>query len=52
VVIVSEETGNARLAEYGKLSPPIELEEFRAKLLESLHAPIATKEEAEVKTET
>lgn len=51
VVVVSEETGDVRLAEYGKLSPAIELEEFRASLLESMHATIATKEDPEEKAE-
>ena len=45
VVVVSEETGSARLAEFGSLSAPIPLEEFRAKLLERLDAPVANAEE-------
>ena len=45
VVVVSEETGSARLAEYGSLSAPIPLKEFRAKLLERLDAPVVSTEE-------
>lgn len=44
VVVVSEETGMTRLAEFGSLSQPIPLEEFKAKLLERLHAPLQTEE--------
>ncbi|MCH2145703.1 MAG: diadenylate cyclase [Phycisphaerales bacterium] len=44
VVVVSEETGKTRLAEYGTLSPPIPLEEFKSKLLERLHAPVTNDE--------
>jgi diadenylate cyclase len=44
VVVVSEETGMTRLAEFGSLSKPIPLEEFKAKLLERLHAPLQTEE--------
>ena len=44
VVVVSEETGKTRLAEFGTLSPPIPLEEFRSRLLERLHAPVTTEE--------
>ena len=51
VVVVSEETGSARLAEYGALSQPIALDEFRNALLERLHAPIVTKEETDTTTE-
>ena len=36
VVIVSEERGEARLSEYGTLSPPIPMSEFKAALLERL----------------
>ena len=36
VIIVSEETGNCRLAEYGMLSAPIEKTEFKARLMERL----------------
>jgi len=36
VVIVSEERGEARLSEYGTLSQPIPLPEFKAALLERL----------------
>ncbi len=36
VVIVSEERGEARLSEYGTLSQPIPLSEFKAELLERL----------------
>ena len=36
VVIVSEETGNCRLAEYGMLSAPIDKAEFREELMERL----------------
>jgi len=41
VVVVSEETGKARLAEFGTLSQPIPLEDFRQRLLERLHAPVS-----------
>jgi len=38
VLVVSEETGNIRVAEGGKLSPPLTLEALRARLKEALHA--------------
>lgn len=44
VVVVSEETGKARLAEFGALSAPIPLDEFKQKLLERLHAPVVVEE--------
>jgi diadenylate cyclase len=51
VVVVSEETGKTRLAEYGSLSPPIPLEDFKAKLLERLHAPVEIEELPQEDTE-
>lgn len=45
VVVVSEETGYARVAEFGQLSQPIPLEEFRQELLDRLHAHVETVEE-------
>ena len=36
VIIVSEETGNCRLCEYGVLSAPVEKTEFKARLMERL----------------
>ena len=47
VVVVSEEPGTVRLAEFGELSQPIPLDEFRNRLMESLHAPTPTLEEQE-----
>jgi diadenylate cyclase len=38
VLVVSEETGSVRLAEGGRLSPPLSLEALRARLKEALHA--------------
>jgi diadenylate cyclase len=38
VLVVSEETGNIRVAEGGRLSPPLTLEALRARLKEALHA--------------
>ena len=43
-VVVSEETGMTRLAEFGSLSSPIPLEDFKTRLLERLQAPIAAEE--------
>ncbi|MDG2031662.1 MAG: diadenylate cyclase [Phycisphaerales bacterium] len=45
VVVVSEETGMTRLAEFGSLSKPIPLEDFKSRLLERLHAPLTTEEQ-------
>ena len=36
VVIVSEETGNCRLAEHGSMTPPLDRGEFRSRLMERL----------------
>ena len=38
VLVVSEETGSVRLAEGGRLSPPLSFEALRARLKEALHA--------------
>jgi diadenylate cyclase len=38
VLVVSEETGSVRLAEGGRLSPPLSLEALRERLKEALHA--------------
>jgi len=38
VLVVSEETGAIRVAEGGRLSPPLPLEALRARLKEALHA--------------
>lgn len=38
VLVVSEETGSVRLAEGGRLSPPLSLEALRARIKEALHA--------------
>jgi diadenylate cyclase len=38
VLVVSEETGSVRLAEGGRLSPPLSLEALRKRLKEALHA--------------
>lgn len=52
VVVVSEESGNARLAEHGELTDPIPLPEFHATLLDRLHAPLAQAEDAAISEES
>ncbi|MCA9288468.1 MAG: diadenylate cyclase CdaA [Phycisphaerales bacterium] len=43
VVIVSEETGAIRIAERGRLSAPLEIEDLKAQLSKRLEAPAAQK---------
>jgi len=46
VVVVSEETGNIRIAERGRLSPPLSVEELRRELLARLR-PASRRDAAE-----
>ena len=53
VVIVSEETGNCRLAEHGSMTPPLDRAEFRTRLMERLQVePEASKAEPVVEVES
>ena len=53
VVIVSEETGNCRLAEHGSMTPPLDRAEFRTRLMERLQVePQAPEAEPVVEVES
>lgn len=47
VVVVSEESGSVRIAERGRLSAPLTIEELRAQLSKRLEAPEARRRRAE-----
>ncbi|MEZ6232779.1 MAG: diadenylate cyclase CdaA [Phycisphaerales bacterium] len=51
VVIVSEETGAIRIAERGRLSAPLEIDDLKAQLSKRLEAPAAQKRRREAATD-